>query len=131
MMNRITAIPQTPSTLLAGSRHSASSFCLRDNVISVSRHYPLLIILWQKEIQMRYFILLLLTTNVGAAVLSNDRISCSITANGIQSISFAGRRITTDPSEGFPRHQGFYASSGIPPATGTATVGPVLHTVVT
>ena len=67
----------------------------------------------------------------GAAVLSNDQLSCTITENGIQSISLAGRVVTTQPTAGFPTHQGFYASNGVPPAAGTAAVGPVLKSVLT
>ena len=80
---------------------------------------------------MRYFILVLLTTKVGAAVLSNDQVSCTITEDGVQSISLAGKVVTAQPSAGFPAHQGFYASGSLPPAAGTAAVGPVVRSVLT
>ena len=81
---------------------------------------------------MRYLILLLLATNINAATLSNDQISCTITENGIQSISLAGKVVTAQPPGAGPsRHQGFYASAAYPPAAGTVVVGPVLRSVLT
>jgi hypothetical protein len=80
---------------------------------------------------MRYFFVLFLTTNLGAAVLSNDQISCTITEDGIQSISLAGREVTAQHALQYRVHQGFYNNLGIPPAPGTVAVGPVLHSVLT
>ncbi len=80
---------------------------------------------------MRFFIVLLMATNVAGAVLSNDQISCTITQDGIQSISLAGRVVTTQQAVGLQAHQGFYANASFPPAAGTAALGPVLHSVLT
>jgi len=80
---------------------------------------------------MRFFIVLLLTTNAAGAVLSNDQVSCTITQDGIQSISLAGRVVTTQQAAGLQAHQGFYAYAGLPRAAGTAALGPVLHSALT
>jgi len=79
----------------------------------------------------RYFILLLLATNAGAAVLSNDQVSCTITENGIQSISLKGSVVTARPFAGFPAHQGFYASATFPSEAGTASVGKIVRSILT
>jgi hypothetical protein len=80
---------------------------------------------------LQLLVLLLLAGNVGAAVLSNGEISCTINEDGIQSIAIEGRVVTTRPSAGFPTHQGFYANAGLPPEAGSVAVGPLLRSVVT
>jgi hypothetical protein len=65
-----------------------------------------------------------------AAVLSNDRISCTITEDGIQSISVGGKIVTTRPSPGFPTHQGFYSLWNYHPDPHSASIGPVLHSTI-
>jgi len=74
---------------------------------------------------------ILLSAVAGGAVLSNQQLSCTITQDGIQSIALAGRVITTQPSEGFPAHQGFYASRSFPALPGTASLGTRIHSTVT